>query len=167
MSEFENKSSEPINPEIKVFEPVNDVALEALLRLVEITKKVAPERVSQLFSPEDPERKFIERLIKEHDQVIDSDPEQQFVKQLDEVISTNANLEIDEFDEKTEKLIANDPVIKNLDAKNPNENVFARNPKEEQAEKIKKTRNRKLEIWLGRIASTFYHKDDNQEKLSA
>jgi len=168
MSEYENHEKNNSNqPELTVFQPVNDVALDALLRLVEITKKISPERVAQLFSPEDPERKFIEQMLRDEQITKDRQVEAKFIESLKLVEDLNAVTEIESFDPETEKVIAEDEMLFRLKEVVPRGiNAFGINIKELNAEKIKRARNHKFGKFLLRVA-TFNQKSDKEHKLSA
>jgi len=168
MSEFENHEMNNSNqPELTVFEPVNDIALDALLRLVEITKKISPERVSQLFSPEDTERKFIEQMLRDEQISKDREEEAKFIESLKLVEELNAVTEIESFDPETEKFIAEDETLNSpVDVVPSGINAFGKNIKELNAEKIKRTRNHKLGKFLLRVA-TFNQINNKEDKLSA
>ena len=168
MSEFENHEiNNSTQPELTVFQPVNDVALDALLRLVEITKKISPERVSQLFSPEDPERKYIEQMLRDEQITKDREVEAKFIESLKLVEDLNAVTEIESFDPETEKVIAEDESLNNhIDVVPSGINAFGKNIKELNAEKIKRTRNHRLGKYLLRVA-TFNQIKPKEDKLSA
>jgi hypothetical protein len=168
MSEFENHeffNPGDIEPEMTLFEPIDNPSLEALLRLVEITKKIDPKRVSQLFSPEDPERKFIEQLIRNEEAEAAKASEVEFVKSLSLVEELKAVVEIDKFDPITEEIIAKEPVIEKVV---PNgEDAFGVNRNETKNAETVLRRNLRLRHFLGRIATYYNHSDDKDKKISA
>ena len=166
MSEFENHEINNSNqPELTVFEPVNDVALDALLRLVEITKKISPERVSQLFSPEDPERKFIEQMLRDEQITNERREEAKFIESLKLVEDLKAVIEIESFDPETEAIIANNPVDEKMVPSGIN--AFNVDINEKNNAKTVLKRDNRLRHFLGRISTYYNPSDDKDKKISA
>ncbi|MEI8187651.1 MAG: hypothetical protein WCG30_01760 [Candidatus Saccharibacteria bacterium] len=168
MSEFEKHeffNPGNIEPEMTLFEPIDNPSLEALLRLVEITKKIDPKRVYQLFSPEDPERKFIEQLIRNEEVEAAKASEVEFVKSLSLVEELKAIVEIENFDPLTEAIIANDPADEEMVPSGIN--AFGVDINEKNNARTVLRREKRLRYFLGRIAAHYNTSDDKDKKISA